>query len=511
MEGTMSPTDVIVIGAGPTGLMLAGELALAGVRCRILERRAEQPNITRAFAVHARTLEVLDARGVADDLLSRGVPVQQIAPAPGATLDLRELDTRYPMILIAPQSGTEHLLQARAQRLGVEIVFGAEVVGLRQDDEGVVVDVDTGGTTRAERTGYVVGCDGAHSTARRLLDVDFVGKQYQTHILLADVRLPRPPAEAMFARTNNDGAVICVPFGDGWFRVIAWDRLRERAPLAEPVTGAEMRDAFRRIAGTDFGMSDPRWSSRFLSERRQARHYRVGRVFLAGDAAHVHSPLGGQGMNTGIQDAMNLGWKLAGAVHGWAPAWLLASYEAERHPVGAQVLKLTDGFNQLILGRSRIRRWVQALAIRSIMRFRRSRLAMADRLTGLGIGYPPRERGQHPWAGRRMPDVSCDGGRLYELLRDGRFVLLEAPAAESPGGGRPAAGSPSLREIGVRWSDRVRAVHCQPGDVSMLPAVTLVRPDGYVAWASDTASGDTVVTAVSAWCGPAAFAYESER
>src|SRR5919206_5217041 len=254
MEDTVSPTDVIVIGAGPTGLMLAGELALAGVRCRVLERRAEQPNITRAFAVHARTLELLDARGVVDDLLSRGVPVQQIAPAPGAVLDLRDLDTRYPMILIAPQSGTEHVLQARAQRLGVEMVFGAEVVGLRQDGDDVVLDVDTGGTIRAERARYVVGCDGAHSTVRRLLGVDFVGKQYQTHILLADVRLPQPPTEPMFARTNNDGAVICVPFGDGWFRVIAWDRLREQAPLAEPVTGAEMREAFRRIAGTDFGM-----------------------------------------------------------------------------------------------------------------------------------------------------------------------------------------------------------------------------------------------------------------
>ena len=190
----MSHTDVIVVGAGPTGLMLACELALAGVRCRVLERRAEQDNLTRAFAVHARTLELLDARGMADDLLPRGVPVHQVSPTPGTTLDLRELDTRYPMILIAPQSGTEHLLAARARRLGVEIEHGAEVVGLRQDGDGVVIDVRSAGIDRAERARYAVGCDGAHSAVRRLLGVDFVGRQYETHILLADVRLARPPA-----------------------------------------------------------------------------------------------------------------------------------------------------------------------------------------------------------------------------------------------------------------------------------------------------------------------------
>jgi FAD binding domain-containing protein/aromatic ring hydroxylase-like protein len=305
----------------------------------------------------------------------------------------------------------------------------------------------------------------------------------------------------MFARNNNDGVVICVPFGDSWFRVIAWDRLREQVPLAEPVTGAEMRDAFRRIAGTDFAMSDPRWSSRFLSERRQARRYQVGRVFLAGDAAHVHSPLGGQGMNTGIQDAVNLGWKLAGAVHGWAPSWLLSSYEGERHPVGAQVLKLTDAFNRLVLGRSPIRRRLQALAIRTVIRFRRPRLAIAGRLTGLGIGYPPRTGGEHPWVGRRMPDLACAEGRLYELLRDGRFVLVNASGAPSP----------DAALVGARWSDRVRAVGSEPHAVPHLPNLVLVRPDGYVAWAADTRSGNGVVEAVTRWCGPATFADQFQR
>jgi 2-polyprenyl-6-methoxyphenol hydroxylase-like FAD-dependent oxidoreductase len=456
----MAAPEVVVVGAGPTGLMLACELALGGVTTRVLEERADTPNITRAFAVHARTLELLDARGLADQLLSRGVPVYEIAPAPGAMLDLRELTTRFPMVLIVPQSGTEHILAARAEQLGVEIVRGAEVVGLAQDGNGVVVDLAGGDTVRAE---YVVGCDGAHSTVRRLLGIDFVGKQYETHILLADVRLALPPAEPLFGRTSAEGAVIVVPFGDGWFRAIAWDRLREQAPLAEPVTIAEMRDAFDRIAGEDFGMSDMRWSSRFLSERRQARHYRAGRVFLAGDAAHVHSPLGGQGMNTGIQDALNLGWKLAAAAGNTAPPWLLDSYEAERHPVGASVLKLTDAFNQLVLGRSAVRRALRRVVIRSIFLFPRSRRLVGGRLSGIGIGYPRRSRDDHPMVGRRMPDVDCGETRLYELLRHGRFVLV------------------TTADVDLDRPDTVSAIHADP----RLPAAVLVRPDGYVAWASD--------------------------
>ena len=474
-EGMFS-TDVIVVGAGPTGLMLACELALAGVRCRVLERRTEQPNITRAFAVHARTLELLDARGLADEVLLHGVRIPSIAPVPGSTLDLRVLDTRYPMVLIVPQSGTERVLEARAQRLGVEIVRGCEVVGLEQDSYGVVVSIE-GAAPRTERARYVVGCDGAHSAIRGLLGVEFVGKQYETHILLADVRLAEPPSEGLFAVTNTGGAVIAVPFGDGWYRAIAWDRQREQVPLSEPVTLAEMSDAFTRIAGSDLGMGQLRWSARFLSERRQAARYRVGNVFLAGDAAHVHSPLGGQGMNTGIQDAMNLGWKLAAAVHGTAPSWLLDSYEAERHPVGASVLKLTDAFNQLVLGRSRVRNAVQRLAIRTLLRFGRTRRLLAERLSGVGIAYRRPSSDDHPWVGRRMPDLECDGGRLYESLRDGRFVLVGS-------------------SVDAFGEAAVHRAQMPPG----YPALVLVRPDGYVAWASDSAGADPA-PALAEWCG----------
>jgi 2-polyprenyl-6-methoxyphenol hydroxylase-like FAD-dependent oxidoreductase len=476
----VNSADVIVVGAGPTGLALACELALAGVRCRVLERRAEEPNLTRAFAVHARTLELLDARGLAAEVLLHGHRVDKVAPVPGATLDLGVLDTRYPYLVIVPQSGTERVLQARAERLGVEIVRSAQVTALHQDHDGVTVEV---AGAASERARYVVGCDGAHSTVRDLAGIAFAGRQYETHILLADVRLTAPPQEPMFARTNPDGAVVCVPFGDGWYRLIAWDRRRENVPLSEPVTRAEMVDSFTHIAGSDFGIAELRWSTRFLSERRQAGRYRDGRVFLAGDAAHVHSPLGAQGMNTGIGDAMNLGWKLAATVHGTGAPWLLDTYQAERHPVGARVLAMTDMFNRLVLGRSRIRTAVQAMTIRALLRSARARLFLAGRVSGIGIAYPaPPGAGHHRLVGRRMPDVDCSGGRLYEQLRDGRFVLVSRGATVDGG------------------PDTVHSVSCDGEG----PALTLVRPDGYVAWASDAPVPPARLSAAIAnWCGEA--------
>ena len=321
------------------------------------------------------------------------------------------------------------------------------------------------------------GCDGAHSTVRSQLGIDFVGKQYETHILLADVKLTRAPTDTLTGVPNDKGVVLLIPFGDGWFRAIAWDRLREQSPLSEPVTLEEIRDSFQRIAGNDFGMTEMRWSSRFLSERRQARHYRKGRVFLAGDAAHVHSPLGGQGMNTGIGDAMNLGWKLASAVRGSAPPWLLDSYEAERHPVGAEVLRLTDVFNQLVLGHSKARRLLRTAVIGTVTRLPRGRRLIAERLSGIGIAYP-HQRGEDWMVGRRMPDIVCDGKRVYELLRDGKFVLVTAAPVKLD---RP---------------DIVHAVDAHPE----LPDAVLVRPDSYVAWASERLpDAAEVAAAVDRW------------
>jgi 2-polyprenyl-6-methoxyphenol hydroxylase-like FAD-dependent oxidoreductase len=468
----MDTSDVIVVGAGPTGLMLACELAMRGVAVRLLEERRDLPNITRAFGLHARTLELLDARGLADEIVRRGLPVAEVAPAPGAVLNLTELPSRYPMVLIAPQSLTEHVLTDRAAQLGVETVYGAKVVGLEQDGEGVSLRLPDGTTERAR---YVVGCDGARSAVRRLVGIDFVGKQYQTHILLADVRLAHPPAGGISAASGPEGVVLLVPFGDGWFRAIAWDRTREEAPLSEPVSLSEVRDAFVRIAKTDFGMGDMRWSSRFLSERRQAERYRAGRVFIAGDAAHVHSPLGAQGMNTGIQDAMNLGWKLAEAVEGSAPDWLLDSYQSERHRVGADVLKLTDGFNQLVLGRSLLRRVLRRVVITALLNIGVTKRLVRGRLSGIGISYP-RLRGAHPLTGRRMPDIDCGGTRLYEVMRDGRFVLVTREALD-----------PGRADVDV-------VVDSDP----TLPEAVLVRPDGYVAWAGPVAEA---AAALDHWCG----------
>jgi 2-polyprenyl-6-methoxyphenol hydroxylase-like FAD-dependent oxidoreductase len=482
-------TDVIVVGAGPSGLALAGELALAGVTVRVLERRAHDPNITRAFAVHARTLELLDARGMAEELVGRGLPLREVQGVPGAALDLGRLPSRFPMLLIAPQSATESVLGARLEQLGVRVERGVEVVGVDQDGDGVRVRVRSADGDRTETARYVAACDGAHSRVRDLVGVGFVGEQYQTHIMLADARLSEPPAGAMFGRTNREGLAVVVPFGDGWFRVIVWDRRRERVPMDEPVTEAELRDALHRIAGTDLGMGAPRWTTRFLSERRQAQRYRVGRVFLAGDAAHVHSPLGGQGMNTGIQDAFNLGWKLAAVLRGWAGPDLLDTYHAERHPTGARVLQMTDGFNRLVLGRSRTGMAVRRLAMRTLVTLPPARRRLLGRLSGVGIAYGHRA-GEHRLTGRRAVDLPTATGRLYELLRSGRFVLVV----------RPDAGFDDVAVAASPWADRVVVVR---GTAGSGPGLTLVRPDAYVAWAGDRWPDDGLLPALRRWCGPA--------
>lgn len=474
--------NVLVVGAGPTGLMLACELAAAGVRCRVLEQRDAEPNITRAFAVHARTLELLDARGLAQEVIAKGTPFTELQMAQGVRLDLRQADSRFAMVLMVPQSGTEQVLQARALQLGVPIVHGAQVEGLHQDADGAELTVRTADGTRRERAGYVVGADGAHSAVRGLLGVAFTGAQYQHHIMLADVRLADGPARALVGRVSHKGLALVLPFGDGFYRLILWDLSRQDVSLNVPLTLKEVRDACLRITGTDYGLHDPRWMSRFVSERRQAASYRVDRVFLAGDAAHVHSPLGGQGMNTGIQDAVNLGWKLAAAVHGWAPDWLLDSYQAERFPVGKSVLRVTDGLTRLVLSRSRLRQRLQLRLMSVLLRIPRVRRTFLAFLTGTGIAYHT-GTGTNRLAGTRVPQVAA---------HNGQFVLVD-----STGG---------LASLANSYRGRVVYQNAEPP--ARLPTATLVRPDGYAAWASDSTDPVTLTTdtrqALLSWCGAAA-------
>ncbi|MGH8876287.1 MAG: FAD-dependent oxidoreductase [Stackebrandtia sp.] len=473
--------SVAIVGGGPTGLMAACELALAGVDCTLVEKRATEPNITRAFVLHARALEILDARGLADPLVKAGHPLPRPRTEYLGEIDLTEMDTRFPMMLLVPQNGTEQVLTRRALELGVRIVRGAEVVSLEQDVDEARLGLTDGTRLRAS---YVVGADGAHSTVRELLGVGFVGERYSVPMVLADVRIPELDGlAAPISQAGPEGVVVTLPFGDGWFRVGYW-LSQEPASADDPAPDIDqIRAVFTRIAGTDHGMTGPRWISRFVSQRRQAERYRAGRVFLAGDAAHVNSPIGGQGMNTGLQDAANLGWKLAATHNGWAPSWLLDSYHTERHPVGERTLALTDRLTRSVVHRSRLSGLATRGLIEVIGHIGPMRRRLLSQVTGLGIAYPAAESGAHRLAGHRAPDWDTETGRLYEQLRDGKFVL--AGAAET---------------IAVR-QDTVARVGRPRGKAS--PATALIRPDGYIAWASDRIDAAQQQQALTDWCGAA--------
>jgi 2-polyprenyl-6-methoxyphenol hydroxylase-like FAD-dependent oxidoreductase len=482
----MPSTTAVIAGAGPTGLLLAGDLAAAGVACTVLERRAGESNLTRAFAVHARTLELLDARGLADDLVATGVPVDVLRLFDKVEVDLSRLSSRFPFLLVTPQYHTERLLAERAVALGAEIVQGAEVVGLRQDPDGVEAEVRTDGGVHQRRAAYLVGADGVHSSVRNALGLPFPGHSAVESVMLADVRLEQAPADVLTVNAVGDGFAFLAPFGGGWYRIIAWDR-RRQLPDSAPVDLDELRDITRRALGTDFGMHDPRWMSRFHSDERQAPSYRAGRVLLAGDAAHVHSPAGGLGMNTGLQDAANLSWKLAAASNGWAPEGLLDSYHAERHPVGRSVLRTSGTLLRLALLGPRALRAARGVLGAAATRIGPVADRLAGRLSGISIAYPA-PSGAHRLAGRRAPDVRLAPGdqapgRLYEALRGGRFLLV-APAQDQA---VAAAG----------WPGRL-AVATAEGPTR---TTVLVRPDGYIAWAADQPDQADLTAALTSWCG----------
>ncbi|SDS95708.1 rifampin monooxygenase [Microterricola viridarii] len=458
--------DVIIIGGGPTGVMLASELALQGVRALVLERDAEPTPVVRSLGLHARSLEILEQRGILERFLEHGTkhPLDGFfagiaKPAP------QSLDTTHPYVLGIPQPVTDRLLREHAAELGVEIRWGRELVGLSQSEEAVTAELLDGERHSAR---YLIGCDGGRSTVRRLCEIDFPGEPSRSETLIGEMELTMAADElgAVMTRVRqthkNFGAG---PLGDGLFRVIV-----PAAGVAEergtPPTLEEFRAQLLAIAGTDFGVHSPRWLSRFGDATRLAAHYREGRVLLAGDAAHIHPPYGGQGLNLGIQDAFNLGWKLAAEVTGWAPPGLLDSYEAERRPVAADVLQNTRAQAELSSPEPGPQA-VRAL-LAELMDFEDANRFLIEKITATGIRY---DVGDGPaLLGRRMPDVPLTQGRLFERMHDGRGILLDQAGALSLDG----------------WSDRVdRIVDFEAGfDAPTAPAA-LLRPDGHVVWAGD--------------------------
>ncbi|MER5390371.1 FAD-dependent oxidoreductase [Saccharopolyspora sp. NPDC002686] len=474
--------DVLLIGAGPTGLVLAGDLAESGVDVAVLERRDHESHLTRAFGVHARTLEQLDARGLAEEIISTGTPTAEMRPFSRVHIDFSQLRTRFPFMLTTPQWQVERLLLRRAQNAGAEFRRGVRATDVRQDRDGVDVDVrGPDGTPETLRARYVVGTDGAGSTVRRSLGMPFPGRPVVTSVLLADVLLERPPAEVLRFASNEHGFTFFAPFGDGWYRIIGWDR-QAQLPDDAPVTLDEVREITALTIGDDVGMHDARWLSRFHSDERQVPHYRRGRVFLAGDAAHIHSPLGGMGMNTGMQDAANLSWKLAAVLHGWAEDPLLDSYHAERYPVGRMVLRVSHALLTAVITRSPLIRALRAGVASVAHQLGVVEAHVARGISGIGIAYRA-PWCSHPLTGRRVPDIRLAGvpGRLYEALRQRKFVLV----------GRDTA------VVAESWADRVVAA-APAGDLRF---TLLVRPDGYAAWAAESPSAEELRRVLELWLG----------
>ncbi|GAD85849.1 putative Baeyer-Villiger monooxygenase [Nocardia asteroides NBRC 15531] len=472
--------DVIVAGAGPTGVMLASELRLRGVDVVVLDRDPAPTSVVRAMGLHARSLEILDQRGLLDRFLALGRThplggffAGIVKPQPGG------LDTSHPYVLSLPQTVTERLLTEHAVELGVPIRRGAEVTGLDQDDRGVRVELADG---TALRSRYLVGCDGGRSTVRKLLGIDFPGEPSRVDTLLGEMRLTAS-AETL-AAVNAEVRKTqlrfgAMPLGDGLYRVVV-----PAAEVAEDRTVPPSFDEVTRqlvaTAGTDLGAHAPRWLSRFGDATRLAQRYRSGRVLLAGDAAHIHPPLGGQGLNLGLQDAFNLGWKLAAEVGGRAPAGLLDSYEAERRPIAADVLDNTRAQMELVSltpGAQAVRRLLAEL-----MDFDEVNRHLIEKVVAIGTRYDLGD--DHDLVGRRHRDIALTEGRLYERMHAGRGLLLDRTGRLSVTG----------------WADRVDHL-VDAGADTEVPAV-LLRPDGHIAWVG--ADQRDLLEPLSRWFGAAA-------
>ncbi len=480
---------MVIAGGGPTGLMLAGELALAGIDVVIVERRTSQElDGSRAGGLHSRTIEVLDQRGIADRFLSAGQEHPNISYSMNV-LDISDFPTRHNYVLALWQSHFERILAGWVAELGVPILRGREVVGSTQDDAGVDVVLSDDASLRA---GYLVGCDGGRSVIRKAAGIDFPGLDPTTSWMIAEVEMDEEP-EFGFRRDSTGTHAIGRREAGEPIRVVLTERDVDHTD--EP-SMSELRQALIAVYGTDYGLRRANWISRFTDMSRQAASYRRGRTLLAGDAAHVHPPQGGQGLNVGVQDAVNLGWKLAQVVKQTSPESLLDTYHAERHPVGARVLHNTMA--QVALSRPDERHQALRDTMAELLSMDEPRRRIVGMISGLDIHY---DLGAgHALLGRRMPDLdiqSADGPtRVFNLLHDARPVLLNVGV---PGGFDIAP-----------WADRVRLVDARHqgrwelpviGEVAPPPAV-LIRPDGHVAWAGDL-TDPALPLALATWFGPA--------
>jgi 3-(3-hydroxy-phenyl)propionate hydroxylase len=483
---TKTQHAVLIAGGGPTGLMLAGELALAKVDVAIVERRASQELAgTRAGGLHARTIEVFDQRGLAERFLAQG-KVMQVAGFAMNPLDISDAPTRHHYGLALSQNHIERVLAGWVDELAVPFYRGCAVTGCTQDEHGVEVALSDG---RALRARFLVGCDGGRSLIRKQAGIAFPGSAPFTSYLIAEAEMAHEPESGV--RQGAKGLNALGKMEDGK-RVRAVLVEREVRQGAEP-TLEELRDALIAVYGTDFGVHNVSWLSRFTDAARQAASYRERRVLLAGDAAHVHAPAGGQGLNLGVQDAVNLGWKLAQVVHGSAPESLLDTYQAERHPIAARVLRLT--LAQMALHGSDARTDALRETVSELLCMDEPRRRYGAMMSGLDIRY---DLGAgHPLLGRRMPDLELltqnGARRVFTLLHEARAVLLVLAGTLEVAG----------------WADRVCLIEARYAGAWELPvlgavaapAAVLVRPDGYVAWVGD-GTDQGLREALTAWFGP---------